>query len=1417
MKTKWIAVCWTILLLALVSLMVSAGAEEPGSSLAQVSAASEDSLIQWEGTQSGDIQVPLAGDTVRIILTAWDEYEQELPPSYLTYTWITTDTLEGVLLDCDNGAILITPAALEGQYALEVSYMGTSLLVSFALQKEDPWASGIQVRQDGAPAQAEQIILAPGELPWQAGFTAVVLDQYGLPMEEDISWEVETQGMGIVWNEKTLTISGQAQAGDRALLTASSGAYSASAALTVAALEVEWPEITAAGPLIYGSSWNDMITLTGGRAQVRDNPVPGRFVLLDGENRPEAGNQEYVVQFEPEEERYGSPQLIRTAEIAPRQAQLVWSGQNGLIYSGAPTDVTAQVGNLLTGDICVVTVEGGRQTNAGTYTAQAVELSNPNYCLERGEQCPYEIERAAVRLPGGANFPYSGTTQTGVAEVPGCLVSGGTARDTGWYAAQVTLLDGENYRWWDGAEEATREVLWTIRPADYTLSVPDGTNALPQWEALGAENERLPGQLKLYQDMAQTKTADQAWFDSLPPGDYPVYWSFQTTNSNYFSGVREGVTAIHIGEEQPQYVDLLPRIGAAYGDEPGILVAAVRDREGNVLADHGAVNFFSSDESILTVGKDGTAQILGCGTVTVTARAAGVRGQYTAGSAQEQITIYPRQAQLVWRGTENLTYSGKAAAVTAVLGNLVPGDQCQVAVEGGAAIEIGRHTARAVALSNPNYILPVETEREYVIQKGNRKLTTAESKVVLVEEGERMTLSPSFQDADGGGRVLFQSQDAAVASVSAGGVVTALADGKTAITLFMPETEHYAACQLQIPVQVVTRPVTAVALETGTLTAQVEGRMVRLAGYGTPGEQVRLIPQLAQGMEEADGEPVFVVLGSSRTFSVLVDGRSVEYTVETSGVRPRRPGVAYEGAVSGRLDEALSQQEKDAVQEILNHPVAEADQLLAVTAAEADQLLEQAAQEGAEGLALRAVLEMEISSYDSQKGSLTVEMRPVLRVMGTDKTGTEREISRRELEETQACLHLSIPLPGGFPWEHLYVRYIHSGQECYLPVSVEEGNAEFDTNQFGPFTLMQVPCRKTVTLHMEDGSLVKRTLNAQWIGTSLPEQSREGWSFRGWSVRAAANQADYAGSLTLAQLERLAETAGEISLYPVFVQNSTGGGGAGGGGGGAAPAIREYTVTTRAGAGGTISPSTQVKEGEEAVISITPDTGWELDRLLVDGREVELTSRYTFRAVEDNHTIEALFRQVKAGCLCQAFRDVDVTAWYHPGVEYVLERGLFQGTEENAFSPDMAMSRAMLVTVLHRMAGGQQAAQGAPFLDVPRDSYYAKAVDWAWERGIVSGYSAARFGGDAPLTRQQLAVILYQYTSGRAWVPEEADALERFQDKEQTDPYGRRAVAWAVTQGLMSGVSGDSLDPQGTVTRAQMATIIMQLERRMDG
>ena len=171
------------------------------------------------------------------------------------------------------------------------------------------------------------------------------------------------------------------------------------------------------------------------------------------------------------------------------------------------------------------------------------------------------------------------------------------------------------------------------------------------------------------------------------------------------------------------------------------------------------------------------------------------------------------------------------------------------------------------------------------------------------------------------------------------------------------------------------------------------------------------------------------------------------------------------------------------------------------------------------------------------------------------------------------------------------------------------------------------------------------------------------------------------------------------------------------------------------------------------------------------------------------------------------FYDVRPDAWYADDVKYAYDHGLMNGTGPFTFLPEATTTRAQVVTILHRLAGSPQVA-GVPFNDTPADAWYTPAVAWAYHIGIVNGVGGGRFAPNSPVTREQLAVMLYNYANTAGYPTFARAELGKFTDADRVSAWAADALSWANAVELINGVGGNRLNPGGNATRAQVSAIL---------
>lgn len=241
----------------------------------------------------------------------------------------------------------------------------------------------------------------------------------------------------------------------------------------------------------------------------------------------------------------------------------------------------------------------------------------------------------------------------------------------------------------------------------------------------------------------------------------------------------------------------------------------------------------------------------------------------------------------------------------------------------------------------------------------------------------------------------------------------------------------------------------------------------------------------------------------------------------------------------------------------------------------------------------------------------------------------------------------------------------------------------------------------------------------------------------------------------------------------------------------------------KVGKNGTVEPKLTFQHiGKSVTFTFKPDTGYKVKDVKVNGKSVGAVKTYTIDKLTVSTRIEIEFTDGKL-----PFTDVHETDWFYNDVLFVYEEGLFAGTSDTTFSPNAAMTRAMLVTVLYRLEGEPAVSGRSGFSDVTFNSYYEDAVTWAADNGIVNGTSITTFSPNANVTREQMAAILYRYAQYKKYNTAASSSLNGFTDQASVSGYATASLEWAVAEKLVNGSAG-KLMPTGNATRAQVAAIL---------
>lgn len=260
-----------------------------------------------------------------------------------------------------------------------------------------------------------------------------------------------------------------------------------------------------------------------------------------------------------------------------------------------------------------------------------------------------------------------------------------------------------------------------------------------------------------------------------------------------------------------------------------------------------------------------------------------------------------------------------------------------------------------------------------------------------------------------------------------------------------------------------------------------------------------------------------------------------------------------------------------------------------------------------------------------------------------------------------------------------------------------------------------------------------------------------------------------------------------------------------------------YEIFTKVGDNGTISVDRYATEGDDVTITVSPDEAYLLDGLTVTagGKEVEVKDNgdgtYTFKMPSADAKIVVTFAEdpdwePEPEEPAMPFTDVNENDWFYDVVLYAYDNGLMTGVSATEFAPNQTTTRGMIVSMLARLEG-VTSAEDAGFADVAANDWYATAVNWAASVGVVNGYEDNTFRPNAPITREQMAAILYNYADYKGYDVSARADLSDYADAASISSWAEDVLAWANAEGLINGMTATTIDPQGATTRAQTAAM----------
>ena len=806
--------------------------------------------------------------------------------------------------------------------------------------------------------------------------------------------------------------------------------------------------------------------------------------------------------------------------------------------------------------------------------------------------------------------------------------------------------------------------------------------------------------------------------------------------------------------------------------------------------------------------------------------------------AEEYIgTITIKDGAVIKGGINNTNWGGSSNTVTQFAKTTIEGGKisgsltddglsasgCQIVISGGYFTA----DPTSYLVSGKDAVASNQDGYQYMVGT----LALSQQTLALTKGGEAvLSVNAEPWGAVPASAVSWSSDNEAVAAVD-NGTVTAAAPGTATITA------EVNGKSLTCSVTVSYAGVDGISLDRSALTL-VSGGSTALTATVSPSnadqtvtwtssdEAVATLAQDGTVTAVAAGEAIITASAGAYRASctVTVTGADVDVLPSTEptetedqlpdGLDDEVKEAVNEAAGTVNADSALSQ----AAQE-------QAGQL--ADSAEKDELLQKGQSElGSEEIVLYTQTYLQVTTVDALTGtdgsinSVTLDISPKGQVVAsTASTAGDinqgnsvvvKEIPQEDLNITGTA-HVTLTLPDDFASKTIYIKHQASNGRTYFYTAEadERANLTFSTRHgFSPFTFSltneaaaqvgdvgYADLQDAIDAVVDGGTI---TVLKDGLGTVTIQGSKTFTLVKGEDV-------DTLPTLVAASGYRLTDHGN--GSYTISRRSS------GGGSSGSAT----YTVSVDSSRHGdvTVSPKSASK-GTTVTITVKPDDGYELDELTVtdkDGDSIKLKDkgdgRFTFTMPASKVTVEAVFTALEQEEEQPLFSDVAEDDWYYDAVAYVAENGIMSGTDGSRFSPNGTLTRAMLSQILYAMEDKPAVSGAATFSDVAAGAWYADAVNWTAAQGIVAGMGENSFAPDAPVTREQLSLILYGYARYKGYDTSASVSLSGYADRDSVAVWAADSMGWAVSEGLISGRPGGYLDPAGTATRAEVAQILM--------
>ena len=1353
-----------------------------------------------EGNEPGgdfdtNLEIPAdnaADKTVQFSINVWDQYGELMSDPDVTWS-LSPNNVDGVSLSND-GMLTISNDA-KGEIT---DTTGTKFTISatcgdlgpatteVTVKRAASVATSVAIYKDGGESAIESDTIAiPQSGSTNVTYTAKVLDQYGEVMSgETATWSEPT---GLPTNVTFDTISGKltVPAGENTgtgnvTLTASCGSESGTVTINIAKISftVEQGAVTTASNPVYGMTWGDIVKVTGEiSANVGGTPVDGEYSVKDANTAPDAGEQQFTIVFNGGE--YTNVTVCTgTVAIAPKAVTVEGITASSKEYDG-DTDATVSTADA------VVSVEGVNVTSAAGTFADAnvgtgktvtveVTLSDDNYTVEDLELKASITPKTLTADVTGVDVSkvYDGTTDpgtvTGSASAIG-TVAGETVtvnvtageypgKDVkSDYTVELTLaLTGDaakNYVLSSTtatiADAAITACNEFIDATSKTQNVVVGVGSFTEPSFTGVNGEAVTGTTTYtYNSNMMDKAAIESELAALAAGD--------TATIKYSFAASGNYTGTKTGEITVTMVDI------AFTDVDEAIAVASDAVYGDTWADIVTVDASKIDAAVGTEKVEGTYTVENsnarpnAGTANYKVLFNSNDGGYVnVEVVTGTVTVAKKPVSITGLDVADKTYDGNTSANvsgTATLDGVLAGDTVSVAAGTASFADKNVGTEKNVIFSGYSLNGTDAGNYELTAQPSATASITPKSVAITGVDAADKTYDGTTTATISGTPAVYGKVGNDDVSVVTGTATFASADVGNDITVTFSGFSLSGADAGNYSLSAQPANVTA-NITKGTYTNAPEMNINIIMNQAEAQTGTLTALNFFGGSMPAEAAITAVALSgtdNSVIDTISVNGGTLTYSSATN--------IATEDTTE-TYNVTIATKNYNDINATLTFTTVAKTPVTISGVSVADKV------------------------YNGQAASYT---------------GTPVATASGEAVEVSAYT---------YTWQNAEGNVLSAAPVNAGSYKLVIAVAADDPNYVGSATVSFTISKATVTVTVDD--------KEAYVGSDMPELT--------YTVSGLASGESLAVNPTLtcnADMDKPGEYAITAS-------------------GAAVPATGNYneTITYVPGTltvsrrpinvgptydidvvdsdNGSVKASLgNASEGSVITLTVTPDDGYKLGSITVideNGDEVEVRSsgsEYKFTMPDSDVRVSARFVR-DTGAL--PFNDVNAGDWFYDYVEYVYNNGIMDGVDNGVFSPNTETTRGMVVTMLYRLAGEPNVRGGNDFSDVASGAYYADAVTWASNAGIVNGTSATTFSPNALVTREQFAAMLYRYMS---YIGEDVSAstnLNRYTDAGSVSAYAETAMSWAVAEGIINGRTATTLAPAGNCTRAEVAAMITRV------